>query len=210
MSASIDDTANDREVHSGVTQLRCRASRSGRSEPGRDARWLPPFADVEFPPVPLPSRKVFAVAGEGWLRMLVRRHYERLVESSLGRLFPSDPQEFARGVERTTDFVIEAVGGPCRYSASARAPCMRTMHFAFTIDERAREIWLAELLQAFDDVGFPEEVRFEVWNWLEAMSIRMINRRTTRLQPIRYPLADARAALSPFMRTRRPPVMCPR
>jgi len=208
MSASTHVPDNDPDASAGVTEFQL--GKNGLTQAGNEVRWIAASADLEFPPVPFPSRKVFAVAGEARLRMLVTRHCERLLDSSLGHLFPRDPQRFALGVERTADFVVEATGGPACYSPSSGRSCMRTLHFPFVIDERAREIWLAQFLLAFDDVGFPEEIRPEFWNWIEAMSIRMINRRTMRAQPARYPLADAPIKLSPFMKTRRPPIMCPR
>jgi hemoglobin len=67
---------------------------------------------------------------------------------------------------------------------------MRRRHYPFTIDEAAREVWLRELWLAFDDVGFPAQLRREYWEWVEAFSIRMINRRTRRAQPRRFPFAD--------------------
>lgn len=67
---------------------------------------------------------------------------------------------------------------------------MRKRHYPFTIDESAREIWLRHLWLAFDDVGFPVQIRQEYWEWVEPFSIRMINRRTQRAPPQRYPFVD--------------------
>lgn len=161
-----------------------------------EIHWKSGFSDMEFPPVPFPTRRVFAVAGEATIRALVHTHHDRLKQSPIGHLFPTDPTRFAIGVTKAADFIIEVTGGP-NYYASAHEPiCMRTRHFPFTIDERAREIWLAYLLIAFDEVGFPSEIREEYWNWVEAMSIRMINRRTMRAAPRRIPFADAAAMLN--------------
>ena len=67
---------------------------------------------------------------------------------------------------------------------------MRKRHYPFAIDEEARDIWLYNLCVAFDEVGIPVEVRQEYWNWAEAFSIRMINRRTERVPLRRYPFPD--------------------
>jgi hemoglobin len=72
---------------------------------------------------------------------------------------------------------------------------MRKRHYPFTIDEAARDIWLRQLWWAFDDVGFPSQIREEYWNWVEAFSIRMINRRTQRAQPQRYPFREVPTTL---------------
>jgi hemoglobin len=63
---------------------------------------------------------------------------------------------------------------------------MRTRHFPFTIDEKARETWLLCLWHAFDEAKFPAAIRREYWDWMEAFSARMINRRTMKAQPTRF------------------------
>ena len=166
----------------------------------------PQTVDFEFPPVPLPSSRVFAVAGVSLIYALVERHHERLRASTIGHLFPCEPARFREGVERSVDFVVEKTGGPPAYAPPDGVRCMRTRHFAFTIDERGREIWLAELIGAMDDVEFPGEIREEYWNWVEAMSIRMVNRRTMRAAPARYPWKDAARMLAESPEAR-PPVL---
>lgn len=80
---------------------------------------------------------------------------------------------------------------------------MRHRHFAVAIDERVREIWLRELLCSFDDVDFPPSLRETYWRWMEPFSIRMITRRTTREQPVRYPYAVAAERLAMVTRSGR-------
>jgi hemoglobin len=161
--------------------------------PDESVRVIPPFHDVEFPAVPFPSLSVLRLAGEPSLRALVLRHHERLLESPIAKLFPADREVLAALVERVADFVVEACGGASKYSDAHGFTCMRTRHLPFTIDEHAREAWLHALWQAMDDVAFPEGSREEYWSWLEAMSVRMINRRTTRAQPARHPYSQMRA-----------------
>ena len=129
------------------------------------------------------------------LRALVQCHHQRLSESALQQLFPSNEREFIAGVTRAADYVIETCGGPAYFTSRHGKPCMRKRHFPFTIDEAAREIWLRQLWLAFDDVGFPEQLREEYWNWVEPFSIRMINRRTQRAQPQRYAFRDVPSTL---------------
>jgi len=106
-------------------------------------------------------------------------------------LYPSDAERFAHAVKKAADYAVEATGGPAAFTPVNGNTCMRTRHFPFTIDEAAREIWLGQLWLSFDEVGFPAEVREEYWNWQEAMSIRMINRRTTKAAPRRFTFAQA-------------------
>lgn len=165
---------------------------------GDEVRWKSESSGYKYPPVPFPSKRVFAIAGEARLRELVRRHHERLLTTPVANLFPSDPRRFAAGVEKTADFIVEATGGPPLFTSKFGHTCMRTRHFPFTIDEQAREVWLAQLLLTFADVSFPEEIVEEYWDWVESLSIRVINRRTMRDDPKRYPLAEAPDTLSCF------------
>ena len=155
--------------------------------------------DLAFPPIPSPSPLVFAIAGEALLRALVRCHHDRLRDSSIGYLFPADPKHFSAVVERIGDFVVAAAAGTPRAEQPQGHIWLRTQHLSITIDETARNVWLAKMLVAFDDVGFPDAARLEYWNWVEALSILVINRRTMITQPRRYPLADAAIALRAFM-----------
>lgn len=155
--------------------------------------------DLAFPPIPSPSSGCLAAVGEAALRALVERHHERLRLSSVGRLFPADARSFSAVVRRIGDFVVEAAGGSSPLVEANDYTWLRAQHLPITIDETARNVWLAQLLAAFDDVQFPADARTEFWNWAEALSIMLINRRTMITQPRRYPLAGAVGALRPFL-----------
>ena len=162
---------------------------------GDEVRWVDGFYELECPRVPFPSRRIFEVAGERMLRALVLRHHQRLSETPLRTLFPADSKRFLAGVTRAADYAVETSGGPKYYTPHHGKSCMRKRHFPFTIDEAAREIWLRQLWLAFDDVGFPAQIREEYWDWVESFSIRMINRRTQRAQPQRYPFREVPVTL---------------
>jgi hemoglobin len=143
--------------------------------------------ELILPAVSYPSRRVLEIAGEEKLRQAVRRHHALLMASPIADLFPKDQWVFAKLAEKVADFVVESCGGATNYSEQNGGTCMRTRHFPFSIDERSRETWLAALFQAMVDVDFPAEVGEEYWNWLEAFSVRMVNRRTMKAQPARIP-----------------------
>jgi hemoglobin len=152
---------------------------------------------MEMPEVPFPSARVLETAGADGLRRLVRHHHGLLRHSPIGHLFAADEAEFAALVERIADYVVEVCGGPALFTPLHGNTCMRTRHFPFSIDERGREIWLEKLLQAIDETAFPAELHEEYWAWMEPFTIRMINRRTTKAQPIRLPYAQARQRFAP-------------
>ncbi len=135
--------------------------------------------DVLYPAVPFPSNRVFAVAGEAKIRELVGYHHDLLRISPVKHLFESTDLKFARLVKRTADFFVEMFGGPAYFTPEQGAPNLRTRHFPFTISEKDRLVWLDRFEQALVETEFPAQSYEEVWNWVEPLSIRMINRRTT-------------------------------
>lgn len=143
--------------------------------------------DLEFPEVRFPGPHLLPAVGEPALRRLVRRHHELLRGSDIGHMLSQDPVQFDAAVERLAEFVVESCGGPANYTLRQGPGCMRSRHFPFTIDEAARETWLACMVRALDDSGIPTALCEEFWNWMEPLSIRMVNRRTQKPQPARYP-----------------------
>jgi hemoglobin len=178
-------TISGRESHAAACQ-----SGAGAFSVGSEIRWADAIPELEAPRVPFPSRRIFKVAGEQTLRLLVLRHHQRLLESSLRGLFPADEAGFMAGVTRAADYVVETCGGPNYFTSRHGRACMRKRHYPFTIDEQARDIWLRHLCLALDDVGIPVEIRQEYWDWAEAFSIRMINRRREPAPLRRYPFPD--------------------
>jgi len=174
-----------RESHAAA----CRSG-AGAFTVGSEIRWADAIPELQAPRVPFPSRRIFQVAGEQVLRALVLRHHQRLSQSSLRGLFPTDEEDFLAGVTRAADYVVETCGGPNYFTARHGKPCMRRRHYPFVIDEQARDTWLHHLYLAFDDADVPVEVRQEYWEWAEAFSIRMMNRRTEHAPLRRYPFAD--------------------
>lgn len=156
--------------------------------------------DPDFPPVPRPSPRVLAVAGAALLRQLVRDHYDLLRQSEIGHLLGHLPDSgearYEAAVARAADDVVESCGGP---------PATGEAQAAFTLDEAGRAIWLGCLWQALADSPLPAALREEYWSWMEALSIRMLDRHTVRGQPRRYPFARVRIGARP-----RGFAMCPR
>jgi hemoglobin len=159
--------------------------------------------DLIFPPPPAPAPASFTAAGEEPLRALVRYHHELLRRSSIGDLFPRDPKRFAAVVEHIAEFMVNSAFGRPEGLASRGLTWFRTRHLPLTIDETARNVWLGALLASFDEIGYPDAARIDLWNWVEALSIRAITRRTMVGQPRRYPLAEAPEALRPFVESAR-------
>lgn len=153
---------------------------------GDEPRTADAKLDFIYPPVVFPSNNILKAAGEQKIRAMVLYHHSLLRKSSVGDMFPSDEAAFLEGTDKTADFFVEALGGGDVFSSKHGHPALRSRHFRFTIDEKGREIWLMLYKKTLKDIEFPKEYIEEFWNWIEPLSIRMINRRTTALPPERH------------------------
>ncbi|MBU0632208.1 globin [bacterium] len=146
--------------------------------------------DFVFPEVVFPTNKLYRLWGEKNIRDMVFYHHRLLRKSSIGSFFSSDDAVFEFATKKTGDFFVEALGGGKVYSSQYGHPALRMRHFHMTIDEKAREIWLMMYKKTIKELSMPAECIEEFWNWIEALSIRMINRRTTVLDIQRFPFTD--------------------
>lgn len=153
---------------------------------GEEPRTADAKIDFVYPPVVFPSNKILKTFGEEAIRNMVFHHHSMLKKSSIGDMFPADEKEFLEGTQKTADFFVEALGGGDIFSSKHGHPALRGRHFRFTIDEKGREIWLMMYKKTLRDIEFPKELLEEFWNWIEPLSIRMINRRTTAVPPQRF------------------------
>ena len=146
--------------------------------------------DFVYPEVPFPSNTLHKRWGEANIRKMVRYHHGLLRKSVIGALFPTDDAAFAFATEKTADFFVEALGGDRNYTPVHGHPALRMRHFHITIDEKGREIWLMMYKKTINDLKMPSACIEAFWNWIEPLSIRMINRRTTVTDIARYPFAS--------------------
>jgi|GEM_PF-614000 len=194
MSCSVDSHSNksapeQEAVPPGAPSFSCLCE-NGLLAATEGERWMAEKTMDVFPPVPFPPARMYREVGEVKIRALVTRQHERLVESEIGHMF-ANPRTLAASVNKTIAFVIEASGGPVLFTPAFGEARMRSRHFRVTISERDRNVWLQELLAAFDDVDFPLAWRESYWRWMESFSIRMINRRTSMDLPPRFVYNEA-------------------
>ena len=135
--------------------------------------------DFIFPPVPFPSNRIFHAMGEEKIRDMVWHHHGLLRKTKVGKLFPAHDEAFKMAVNKSADFFVEALGGEEIFTTEHGEPHLRMRHMKIPIDESDREVWLAMFKKTLKAVKFPKEHLEEFWNWIEPLSIRMINRRTT-------------------------------
>jgi hemoglobin len=150
----------------------------------------PVMIDFIYPEVPFPPKTIYKEFGEENIRKMVFHHHTLLKKSFLGHLFSQDEKMFEIVTNRTAEFFMEALGAPERYTSQYGHPHLRSRHFPFSIDEQARDIWLMFYKKTLKEVDFPKEYLKDFWEWIESLSLRMINRRTMMEAPKRYPYKD--------------------
>ena len=143
-----------------------------------EVRTAEAMIDIIFPSVQFPSNKIFHAIGEEKIREIVAYHHDLLRKTKAGKLFPANEEAFKMNVDTTADFFVQALGGGDVFTSQHGEPRLRMRHFKIPIDESDREIWLAMYKKTLKELGFPREHLEEFWNWIEPLSIRMINRRT--------------------------------
>lgn len=150
----------------------------------------PIMIDFVYPEVPFPPKTIFKEFGKENIQKMVEYHHGLLKKSAIKHLFSQNEKEFEIVTNRTAQFFMEALGGGEIYSSQHGHPHLRSRHFPFTIDEQARDIWLMFYKKTLKDIAFPKIHIQAFWEWIESLSLRMINRRTMMEEPKRYPFKE--------------------
>lgn len=120
------------------------------------------------------ERSVYEIAGgDAVFQRLVNVFYQKIeADPVLRPMFPADLED---GKHWQFLFLTQFFGGPARYGQERGHPRLRQRHFPFTIDQTARDHWLAHMLAAIDEVGIPEPARSDMRDYFERSSTFMIN-----------------------------------
>lgn len=152
-----------------------------------NTRTIPPKIDMIYPEVTFPSNKTYRAMGEAKIREIVKVHHDLIRQSKIGSLYPKDEAAFLATTSKIEDYFVQMLGGDELYTAKQGHPKLRDRHFTFEITEAARDIWLMCFRKALKQTNVPKELLPEIWDWVESISMRMVNRRTS-MQPLtRYP-----------------------
>lgn len=150
-------------------------------------RYAHPKIDMIFPELFFPSNKTYLALGEAKIREVVKVHHDLVRQSKIGHLYPQDDALFTEATQKIEDFFVQMLGGADLYTSKQGHPKLRNRHFPFEVTESGRDIWLMSFRKALKQCAIPKELLPEIWNWVEAISIRMINRRTSMEMVKRYP-----------------------
>lgn len=101
--------------------------------------------------------EVYRLIGEDGFARLVRAFYAQVPSDPiLGAMYPA--HDLAGAEQRLRDFLIGRFGGPPRYIEERGHPRLRMRHMPFTLDEAARDRWVALMDRALDEVALPADV----------------------------------------------------
>ena len=127
------------------------------------------------PEVTRPDVRLLDSIGEAGVRKMVNDHYDILRNSEIGGMFPRWDKEFEAAKLRSSDFFIQALGGPDYFNQNQGSPMLVSRHRHFKITQQAREIWLNAYKEILPKLEAPEELIVSFWNYLNGFSIWMVN-----------------------------------
>ena len=119
---------------------------------------------------------LYARIGEDGFTRLVRAFYAQVpADDILGAMYPKDDLSGAEA--RLRDFLVGRFGGPPRYVDQRGHPRLRLRHMPFSIDQVARNRWVALMDRALVAAAFPPEVTAELRAFLHETATFMINQK---------------------------------
>ncbi|HEY6467185.1 MAG TPA: globin [Candidatus Acidoferrales bacterium] len=117
---------------------------------------------------------LYSMIGEEGFARLVTAFYRQVPDDDiLGRMYPSDDLQGAE--ERLRDFLIGRFGGPQRYIERRGHPRLRMRHAPFSIDQVARDRWMALMDKAFVEAALPADAEQFLRGFLAQTATFMIN-----------------------------------
>ena len=115
-----------------------------------------------------------AMGGRATFEQLVSHFYALVaVDPVLRPMYPDE--DFKGAAERLLMFLEQYWGGPKTYSEQRGHPRLRMRHSAFYISEVERDVWLQHMKSAVDQLEMKDELRSDLWNYLEMAAHSMVN-----------------------------------
>lgn len=112
--------------------------------------------------------------GDALFADLVSQFYARVSQNPI--LAPMYPEEDMKGAaERLKMFLVQYWGGPTTYTEVRGHPRLRMRHAGFHIDEAARDAWLSCMKEAVEGVDMDEELRQQLWDYLQMAAHALVN-----------------------------------
>jgi hemoglobin len=114
------------------------------------------------------------VGGEAFFADLTSQFYAVVATDPILR--PMYPDEDMTGAaQRLQWFLSQYWGGPTTYQENRGHPRLRMRHSQFTIGIAARDAWLRAMKTAVDGVEIKEDLKEQLWDYLEMAADAMVN-----------------------------------
>jgi hemoglobin len=123
---------------------------------------------------PAPTSFYEAVGGEETFTRLVHRFYQEVAaDPELRALYPA--KDLGPAEEHLRLFLIQYWGGPSDYHDLRGHPRLRMRHVPFRIGERERDLWLAHMRTALDEIALPAGDDARLWDYLVMAAHSLVN-----------------------------------
>jgi hemoglobin len=114
------------------------------------------------------------VGGEAFFADLTSQFYAVVATDPILRpMYPDDDMKGA--AQRLQWFLSQYWGGPTTYQENRGHPRLRMRHSQFTIGIAARDAWLRAMKTAVDGVEIKEDLKEQLWDYLELAADAMVN-----------------------------------
>jgi hemoglobin len=114
------------------------------------------------------------VGGDAFFADLTSQFYAVVATDPILRpMYPEDDMKGA--AQRLQWFLSQYWGGPTTYQENRGHPRLRMRHSQFTIGIAARDAWLRAMKTAVDGVEIKEELKEQLWDYLEMAADAMVN-----------------------------------
>jgi hemoglobin len=122
-----------------------------------------------------PDAVVYRLIGDDGFERLTAAFYRRVkTDDLLGPMYPEADFEGAR--LRLKGFLIFRFGGPPAYVEERGHPRLRIRHAPFTVDQAARDRWVALMDAALDEAVLPAEAERVLRDFFHNTATFLINR----------------------------------
>ena len=114
------------------------------------------------------------VGGDAFFADLTSQFYAVVATDPILRpMYPDDDMKGA--AQRLQWFLSQYWGGPTTYQENRGHPRLRMRHSQFTIGIAARDAWLRAMKTAIDGVEIKEDLKEQLWDYLELAADAMVN-----------------------------------
>jgi hemoglobin len=114
------------------------------------------------------------VGGDAFFADLTSQFYAVVATDPILRpMYPDDDMKGA--AKRLQWFLSHYWGGPTTYQENRGHPRLRMRHSQFTIGIAARDAWLRAMKTAIDGVEIKEDLKEQLWDYLELAADAMVN-----------------------------------